>query len=97
MHMPGITGILFLIVLAVLLFGPSKLPELGRAAGKTLKEFKNATQGVLEEQPATTKSVELADYEEIEREIRMKVERELVEKEIREKVEQERKQQKKLV
>ncbi|WP_221569106.1 MULTISPECIES: twin-arginine translocase TatA/TatE family subunit [Bacillaceae] len=36
-------------VVALLIFGPKKLPELGRAAGKTLKEFKNATSGLVED------------------------------------------------
>ncbi|MFC7372430.1 twin-arginine translocase TatA/TatE family subunit [Fictibacillus iocasae] len=34
---------------ALIIFGPKKLPELGRAAGKTLKEFKSATQGIMDE------------------------------------------------
>lgn len=36
----GVPGFILLAVLALLLFGPSKLPGLGRAAGKTLREFK---------------------------------------------------------
>ncbi|WP_408009081.1 twin-arginine translocase TatA/TatE family subunit [Pseudalkalibacillus sp. A8] len=36
-------------VVALLIFGPKKLPELGRAAGKTLKEFKNATSGLVDD------------------------------------------------
>jgi sec-independent protein translocase protein TatA len=36
----GIGGVILLVLIALLLFGPSKLPELGRAVGKTLKEFK---------------------------------------------------------
>ncbi len=34
---------------ALLIFGPKKLPELGRAAGDTLKEFKNATKGLADD------------------------------------------------
>lgn len=34
---------------ALLVFGPKKLPQLGRAAGDTLKEFKDATKGLTEE------------------------------------------------
>ncbi|MDB5085885.1 MAG: twin-arginine translocase TatA/TatE family subunit [Bacilli bacterium] len=42
----GITGLLILIVLALIIFGPSKLPELGRAVGKTVKEFKDSTREI---------------------------------------------------
>ena len=31
---------------ALLIFGPKKLPELGKAMGSTLREFKNATKGL---------------------------------------------------
>ena len=35
--------LLLIFVLALLLFGPRKLPEIGRTVGKTLAEFKRAT------------------------------------------------------
>ncbi len=35
--------LLFLFVLALLLFGPRRLPEIGRLLGKTLSEFRRAT------------------------------------------------------
>lgn len=34
-------------VVALIVFGPKKLPELGKAAGQTLREFKRATSGLL--------------------------------------------------
>jgi sec-independent protein translocase protein TatA len=40
----GIPGLILLLVLALIIFGPSKLPEIGRAFGTTLKEFKKATR-----------------------------------------------------
>lgn len=43
----GLPGILLLIILALLLFGPKKLPELGRAIGRTFKEFKEGAQGMV--------------------------------------------------
>ncbi|USL43438.1 twin-arginine translocase TatA/TatE family subunit [Priestia megaterium] len=45
----GFGEISLIVFVALLLFGPKKLPELGKAAGKTLKEFKNATKGIMEE------------------------------------------------
>ncbi|MTH54567.1 twin-arginine translocase TatA/TatE family subunit [Bacillus mangrovi] len=43
----GIPGLIMILVIALIIFGPSKLPEIGRAAGNTLKEFKNATKDLV--------------------------------------------------
>lgn len=40
----GIPGFILIVFLALILFGPKKLPEMGRAFGQTLKEFKNSTR-----------------------------------------------------
>lgn len=40
----GIPGLILILVLALIVFGPSKLPEIGRAFGRSLKEFKDATK-----------------------------------------------------
>jgi len=40
----GISGLILILVIALIIFGPSKLPEIGRAFGNTLKEFKKATR-----------------------------------------------------
>jgi len=40
----GVPGIILIVVIALIVFGPNKLPELGRAAGRTIKEFKSATK-----------------------------------------------------
>lgn len=42
----GIPGLIIILVVALLLFGPSKLPELGRAVGRTLREFKESVSGI---------------------------------------------------
>ncbi|MGO4889247.1 twin-arginine translocase TatA/TatE family subunit [Anaerobacillus sp. MEB173] len=39
----GIPGLILVLVIALIIFGPSKLPEIGKAFGSTLKEFKKAT------------------------------------------------------
>ncbi|HEX6922680.1 MAG TPA: twin-arginine translocase TatA/TatE family subunit [Bacillales bacterium] len=38
----GFGEIVLILFFAVMLFGTKKLPELGKAAGHTLREFKNA-------------------------------------------------------
>lgn len=38
----GVPGLILILVLALIIFGPKKLPEMGRAVGQTLKEFKKS-------------------------------------------------------
>ncbi|AIZ59288.1 twin-arginine translocase TatA/TatE family subunit [Bacillus safensis] len=45
---PG--SLILIAIVALIIFGPKKLPELGRAAGDTLREFKNATKGLADDQ-----------------------------------------------
>lgn len=40
----GIPGLILILVLALIIFGPKKLPEIGRAVGQTLKEFKKSAR-----------------------------------------------------
>lgn len=40
----GVPGLILILVIALVIFGPSKLPEIGRAFGRTLTEFKNSTR-----------------------------------------------------
>lgn len=42
----GFPGLILILVLALIIFGPKKLPEIGRAFGETLKEFKKSTKGL---------------------------------------------------
>ncbi|PID15707.1 twin-arginine translocase TatA/TatE family subunit [Sporosarcina sp. P34] len=45
----GVPGLIIILVIILILFGPRKLPEIGSAVGKTLAEFKKATNDILEE------------------------------------------------
>jgi TatA/E family protein of Tat protein translocase len=40
----GLPEILLILVIALLIFGAARLPEIGRAMGKALSEFKKGTQ-----------------------------------------------------
>ena len=40
----GIPGLILILILVLIIFGPSKLPEIGRAFGSTLREFKKSTR-----------------------------------------------------
>jgi sec-independent protein translocase protein TatA len=45
----GAGGVILLVLIALLLFGPNKLPELGRAFGRTLREFKAGAKDMMED------------------------------------------------
>jgi len=44
----GLPELIVIFVIALVVFGPKKLPELGKALGKGLAEFKRATEEVKE-------------------------------------------------
>jgi sec-independent protein translocase protein TatA len=54
--MPGIgfPELVVILVIALIVLGPKKLPEAGRAMGKGMREFKDSLSGVSddEERPA---------------------------------------------
>ncbi len=38
--------LLLILLIALIIFGPGKLPELGRALGRSIREFREATRDV---------------------------------------------------
>ena len=46
----GIPGLILIVLVALIVFGPKKLPELGRAFGRTLKAFKEGTRELIEDE-----------------------------------------------
>ncbi|WP_138420935.1 twin-arginine translocase TatA/TatE family subunit [Aquibacillus sediminis] len=46
----GIPGLIIVLVIALIIFGPSKLPEIGRAFGTTLREFKKSTSDLVSDE-----------------------------------------------
>ncbi|MCT2535053.1 twin-arginine translocase TatA/TatE family subunit [Aquibacillus koreensis] len=43
----GFPGLILILLVALIIFGPSKLPEIGKAVGSSLREFKKATNGIM--------------------------------------------------
>jgi sec-independent protein translocase protein TatA len=49
---PGMAGwseIVLVLALALILFGPKRLPEIAEAAGKSIRKFKSATRNATDE------------------------------------------------
>jgi sec-independent protein translocase protein TatA len=45
----GTQEMLLILVLALIVFGPKKLPEMGKSIGKSLRQFNQATQDIRDE------------------------------------------------
>jgi sec-independent protein translocase protein TatB len=54
----GLQELLIIVAIALIVFGPNKLPELARAFGRAMREFKKATEEVKESFEAETKDLE---------------------------------------
>jgi sec-independent protein translocase protein TatA len=52
----GLGEILVLVVVVLILFGPNKLPELGRSLGKALGEFRRGIKEGIDEKETSTKN-----------------------------------------
>lgn len=59
----GPTEILLLIIIALILFGPKKLPELARAAGEAVRVFREESQKLTSEELRESKKLSVSDEE----------------------------------
>jgi sec-independent protein translocase protein TatA len=55
MHLVIVAGI------ALLVFGPKKLPELGKGLGESIRGFKSAMAGNQEDKPTSSPAVSIED------------------------------------
>lgn len=46
----GVPGLIIILVIVLILFGPRKLPEVGSAVGKTLAEFKKSARDIIDDE-----------------------------------------------
>ncbi|QQK81088.1 twin-arginine translocase TatA/TatE family subunit [Salicibibacter cibi] len=45
----GIPGLILILLIALLIFGPKKLPQIGSAFGETLSAFKKSTNQIMDD------------------------------------------------
>lgn len=46
----GIPSLILILVITLIIFGPTKLPGIGKAAGQTLKAFKKSTSELMNDE-----------------------------------------------
>ncbi|MDQ0114810.1 twin-arginine translocase TatA/TatE family subunit [Paenibacillus harenae] len=61
----GVSGLVIILVIALIVFGPAKLPLLGRAFGDTLREFRSSTRGIVDDDQATSASERKDDVQKL--------------------------------
>jgi sec-independent protein translocase protein TatA len=44
----GATELILILALALIIFGPGKLPDLGKAVGKTIREFRRSSAEMMD-------------------------------------------------
>lgn len=45
----GATELILVLTLALIFFGPGKLPDVGKAVGKTLREFRRSSAVIIDD------------------------------------------------
>ncbi|MCR5176142.1 MAG: twin-arginine translocase TatA/TatE family subunit [Anaerovibrio sp.] len=42
----GVPELILILIIGLVIFGPGKLPDIGKAFGKSIREFKSAEKGI---------------------------------------------------
>ncbi|WP_297446040.1 twin-arginine translocase TatA/TatE family subunit [Desulfurobacterium sp.] len=45
----GTNELILILIITLLIFGPSKLPDLAKSMGKAINEFRKASSGIIDE------------------------------------------------
>ncbi|SFE94261.1 twin-arginine translocase TatA/TatE family subunit [Alteribacillus iranensis] len=54
----GVSGLIIILIITLIIFGPKKLPEIGAAFGKTLSEFKKSANEIMSDGSSSEKSTD---------------------------------------
>lgn len=57
----GVPELVLILVIILVLFGAKNLPDIGKALGKTINEFRNATGSELDKADSAKKEIPAAD------------------------------------
>jgi Tat protein translocase TatB subunit len=68
----GFPELLVIMIIALLIFGPKKLPEVGRSIGKALREFRKTSDEIKEK---IEEEIQAAEFKDIKEEISKEVEK----------------------
>lgn len=52
----GVPELILILIIGLIVFGPGKLPSIGNALGKSLREFKSAVNGVSGDSESTSET-----------------------------------------
>jgi sec-independent protein translocase protein TatA len=63
----GLPEMMVIMAIALLVFGPKKLPEIGRSVGKALREFKKSTEEIKDK---FEEQIRADDFKEIQNDIK---------------------------
>jgi len=53
----GMSELILILVIALVVFGPRKLPEVGKSLGKTINEFRRASLSSISELDSVTEGI----------------------------------------
>ncbi len=62
----GMSELVLILVIALVVFGPGKLPEVGKAIGKGIQEFRQATTNPVSEEIVKAESQPLGEPKQLE-------------------------------
>jgi sec-independent protein translocase protein TatA len=68
----GFPELLVIMIIALLIFGPKKLPEVGRSIGKALREFRKTSDEIKEK---IEEEIQAAEFKDIKEELDKEVEK----------------------
>jgi sec-independent protein translocase protein TatA len=57
----GITELIVILVVALLIFGPGRLPDVGKFLGKSLRDFRDALERRSDDEPTNQPAVKQDD------------------------------------